>query len=264
MRPPWQPWSRKVSQSTSICSDRVTSSPVTMALAPSTAPVVEKAQQEPHCAEREAAEEGRQLSAGPPQVRTHVGWRRKRAPSLGGDSPAVPRAPPRLPAAAAHQELVLHGPHRALLPPVNVLGRDGVLVDEAAARLEPGLAVLERRGAVKAQALAVLLQGQVGKLVHAELQVREAEQGGVRQREGGGAQARRRGLAGGGHASRPAGILWGGALRRPLARRHCPARGRCPWGSRRPAGHANKLTLHDPPHDAPSGSCGGRCSPQRT
>ena len=39
-----------VSQSTSSCSLSVVRLPVKMALMPSTLPVVEKAQQEPHCA----------------------------------------------------------------------------------------------------------------------------------------------------------------------------------------------------------------------
>ncbi len=38
-----------MSQSTSSCSDSETSSPVTIWLMPSTLPVVENAQQEPHC-----------------------------------------------------------------------------------------------------------------------------------------------------------------------------------------------------------------------
>jgi hypothetical protein len=46
MRPPWQPkflWE----QLTSSCSDKLTSSPVAIACAPSIAPVLEKAQQLP-------------------------------------------------------------------------------------------------------------------------------------------------------------------------------------------------------------------------
>ena len=48
MRPPLQPWSFSLSQSTSCCSDRLVSLPVLMALMPSTAPTALKAQQEPH------------------------------------------------------------------------------------------------------------------------------------------------------------------------------------------------------------------------
>ena len=44
-----QPLSLEVSQSTRNCSLRDTSSPVASLLAPSIAPVVENAQQEPHC-----------------------------------------------------------------------------------------------------------------------------------------------------------------------------------------------------------------------
>ena len=47
MRPPWQPLSSSLSQSTSSCSERLFNCPVTMALIPSTEPVVLNAQQEP-------------------------------------------------------------------------------------------------------------------------------------------------------------------------------------------------------------------------
>jgi len=49
MRPPLQPWLPWAwEQSTRFCSERETSLPVLRAWAPSSEPVVEKAQQEPH------------------------------------------------------------------------------------------------------------------------------------------------------------------------------------------------------------------------
>ena len=48
MRPPLQPMSWAWSQETSCCSERETSLPEAMAFTPSTAPVLEKDQQEPH------------------------------------------------------------------------------------------------------------------------------------------------------------------------------------------------------------------------
>jgi hypothetical protein len=54
-----QPLSLALSQSTRNCSDRDSSSPVTILLIPSMAPVVEKAQQEPHCRVQFRGEEGR-------------------------------------------------------------------------------------------------------------------------------------------------------------------------------------------------------------
>merc|ERR1719253_739619 len=50
MRPPWHEWSPSaVEQSISCCSDRETSLPFLMKLAPSIEPVVENDQHEPHC-----------------------------------------------------------------------------------------------------------------------------------------------------------------------------------------------------------------------
>ena len=73
------------SQSTSSCSLRETSLSVTMALMPSTAPVVEKAQQEPHCRQRDTdqlmdklAAAGAALQAGRHRLLDgHVGQQQK-------------------------------------------------------------------------------------------------------------------------------------------------------------------------------------------
>ena len=59
-----QPWSREVSQSTRFCSLSDTSSPVAIACTPSTAPVVENAQQEPHWGGGGCCVRGRVFNAG--------------------------------------------------------------------------------------------------------------------------------------------------------------------------------------------------------
>ena len=155
MRPPWQPLSRSRSQSTSICSLSDVSAPVASALAPSTAPVVEKAQQEPHSSW--FLTWGREVWRA--AVRGAAAQPHRRQPL-----PTSPTTPPPLPRP--------HLCHRARGQPVHLLGRHGGLVGEGR-----GAAPAQQRAALRPQlrriaqrALPVLLLRQVRPRAHRQLQ----------------------------------------------------------------------------------------------